>query len=96
MGVAGHVFQNALGLPEKLIDGLHPAGKGAADVPALLRQGLRLIVGRGEIPVKEHLRLLKYGEIIEIPLILHNRLAEVGKQGGADIAQIRSRRRGEP
>ena len=96
VGVAGHILQHALGLPEKLRDVLLAAGEGSADMPFLLRQKLRLVVGRGIVPVKEHLGLLKNRKIAEIALVLCHCLAEVRKQGGADIAQIRSRRRGKP
>ena len=96
VGIAGHILQDALGLPEELGHVLHAAGKGRADVASLLRQGLRLIVGGGVVPVEEHLGLLEDGKIVKIPLVLHHRLAEVGEQGGADVAQIRRRRHGEP
>ena len=86
MGVAGHIFQNALGLPEELGNILDAAGKGTADMSALLRQGFCLIIRRRIISVKEYLRLLKDGEIVEIPFIFHNRLAQIGQQGGTDIA----------
>ena len=86
MGVPGHILQNAFGLPEQLRDVFHAAGKGSADMSALLRQRLGLIVGGGVISVKEHLGLLEDGEIVEIPLIFHHRLTEIGQQGGTDAA----------
>ena len=95
MRVAGHIFQDALGLTEKLADVFHAAGKGRRDMPALLRKGLRLIVGGAVIPVKKYLRLLKNGEVVEIALVLRSRFTEVGKQGAADMAQLRRGRRGK-
>ena len=95
MGIAGHIFQNALRLPEKPVDIFNAAGKSRSDVSALLRKGLRLIVRSSIISVKEHLRLLENGEVVKIALVFHHRFAEVGKQGRTDMAQIRRGRRGK-
>jgi hypothetical protein len=53
---------------------------------ALQGQGFGFVIVRAVILVKEYLGLLKNGEIIKVALVFYHRLAEVGKQAGADIA----------
>ena len=93
MGITGHILQHALCLAEQLCDVLYAAGESRTDMSLLLRQKLCLIISGRIVPVKEHLRLFKDCEIVEIALVFYDCLAKIRKQRGTDIAQVRSRRR---
>ena len=85
MGVARHIFQHALCLTEQGGNVLFAAGESCADVSALFRQRLRLIVYGRIIFVEEHLCLLEDRKCMEIAFVLCHCLAEIREQGGTDI-----------
>ena len=84
VGVAGHHFQHALGLAEQCGHVLAAADEGACHMLALGGQLLAGIVGGGIVLIPEYLGGLVDVELVEIALVLHHSLAQVGQQGGTD------------